>query len=85
MKLSLFKSSSAALALLALVACTDSKLTSTISVVGNLGDEKPIYLRTFYTGDSLMQAQTVEDNIVTFVIETTEPTYVTGGVTRLDG
>ena len=77
MKLSLFKSSSAALALLALVACTDSKLTSTISVVGNLGDEKPIYLRTFYTGDSLMQAQTVEDNIVTFVIETTEPTYVT--------
>ena len=77
MKLSLFKSSSAALALLALVACTDSKLTSTISVVGNLGDEKPVYLRTFYTGDSLMQAQTVEDNIVTFVIETTEPTYVT--------
>ena len=72
-----FQFSFAALALLALVACTDSKLTSTISVVGNLGDEKPIYLRTFYTGDSLMQAQTVEDNIVTFVIETTEPTYVT--------
>ena len=72
-----FQFSFAALALLALVACTDSKLTSTISVVGNLGDEKPIYLRAFYTGDSLMQAQTVEDNIVTFVIETTEPTYVT--------
>jgi hypothetical protein len=72
-----FQFSFAALALLTLLSCTDSKLTSTISVVGNLGDEKPIYLRTFYTGDSLMQAQTVEDYIVTFVIETTEPTYVT--------
>ena len=72
-----FQLSMAALALLTLLSCTDSKLTTTISVVGNLGDEKPIYLRAFYTGDSLMQAQTVEDYIVTFVIETTEPTYVT--------
>ena len=63
--------------LLAFVSCTDSKLTTQITVVGNLGDEKPVYLRTFYTGDSLMQAQIVEDSVVKFFIETTEPTYVT--------
>jgi thiol-disulfide isomerase/thioredoxin len=66
----------AMIAAICLAACTNSKVKTQITVVGDLGDPKPTVLCAFYTGDSIQQAQTIADTVVTFVIETTEPAFV---------
>ena len=64
------------LAAFCLAACTETKTTTEIKVTGDLGDPKPTYLTAFGTGDSLMQAQSVEDSLVTFVVDSTEAIFV---------
>ena len=66
------------LAALGLAACTETETrTSTeIKVVGDLGDPKPIYLNTFGKLSPIQQAQSVEDSIITFVLDTTEAIVV---------
>lgn len=66
------------LAALGLVACTETKTrTSTeIMVVGDLTDPKPIYLNTFGKLSPIQQAQSIEDSIITFELDTTEAIFV---------
>lgn len=58
-----------------LAACTNTIKTE-ITVRGDLGDPKPAFLRVFYTGDFIQKAQSIEDSVITFIVETTEPVYV---------
>ena len=66
------------LAALCLAACTETKTNSRteIRVVGELGDPKPVYLNTFGKLSPLLEAQSVEDSVVTFVVDTAEATIV---------
>ena len=66
----------AMLAAFFLAACTETKTRTEIKVVGDLGDPKPIYLNTFGKLKPIMQAQSVEDSIITFVVDTAEATIV---------
>ena len=63
------------IALLAIVTLTgwaQSKAGTEIKVVGDLGNPKPTFLRAYLTGNLLQEAQNVEDNVVTFVLDTTD-------------
>ncbi|MBO7119125.1 MAG: redoxin domain-containing protein [Bacteroidaceae bacterium] len=62
------------LAALCMAGCveTETKTSTEIKVVGELGDPKPIYLNTFGKLSPIQQAQSVEDSIITFVLDTTE-------------
>lgn len=66
------------LAAFGLAACTETetRTTTEIKVVGELGDPKPIYLNTFGSLNPIQQAQSVEDSIITFVLDTTEAIIV---------
>lgn len=59
------------LSALSLAACTETKTSTEIIVTGELGDPKPTFLRTYYTGNLLQEAQSADDSTVTFVIDTT--------------
>ena len=63
-------------ATLCLAAAAESKIKTVITVKGELGDSKPTFLRAYLTGEFLQEAQSVEDDAVTFVFEATEPLYV---------
>lgn len=63
------------IALLAIVTLTgwaQLKAGTEIKVVGDLGNPKPTFLRAYLTGNLLQEAQNVEDNVVTFVLDTTD-------------
>ena len=62
------------LAALCLAGCveTETRTSTEIRVVGELGEPKPIYLNTFGKLTPIQQAQSVEDSIITFVLDTTE-------------
>ena len=62
------------LAALCLAGCveTETRTSTEIKVVGELGEPKPIYLNTFGKLSPIQQAQSVEDSIITFVLDTTE-------------
>ena len=63
------------IALLAIVTLTgwaQLKAGTEIKVVGDLGNPKPTFLRVYLTGNLLQEAQNVEDNVVTFVLDTTD-------------
>ncbi len=62
------------LAALCLAGCveTETRTSTEIKVVGELGEPKPIYLNTFGKLSPIQKAQSVEDSIITFVLDTTE-------------
>ena len=62
------------LAALCLAGCveTETRTSTEIRVVGELGEPKPIYLNTFGKLSPIQKAQSVEDSIITFVLDTTE-------------
>ncbi len=66
----------ALLAILCMAACTETKTSTEIKVVGDLGDPKPTYLNTFGMLNPILQAQSIEDSVITFEIDTAEATIV---------
>ena len=66
------------LAALGLAACTETKtrLATEITVVGDLSEPKPIYLNTFGKLSPIQQAQSIEESIITFELDTTEAFFV---------
>ena len=60
------------LAVLCLAACTGTKTSTEIKVIGDLGEYKPVFLRIYGNGSYLQEAQNVEESVVTFVIDTTD-------------
>ena len=66
------------LAALCLAACVEkpTRVTTEITVVGDLSDPKPIYLNTFGKLSPIQQAQSIEDSSITFLLDTTEAIFV---------
>ena len=66
------------LAALCLAACVETKTRTTteITVVGDLSDPKPIYLNTFGSLNPIQEAQSIEDSVITFELDTTEAIIV---------
>lgn len=64
------------LAAVCLVACAETK--TEIKVVGDLGDPQPTFLYSMFDGKMLPEGQ-VADGVVTFVVDTLEPTVAVIG------
>ena len=64
------------LAAVCLAACAETK--TEIKVIGELGDPKPTFLHNMFGRESLAEGQ-VADGVVTFVVDTVEPTVAVIG------
>ena len=64
------------LAAICLAACAETK--TEIKVIGELGDPKPTFLHNMFGRESLAEGQ-VADGVVTFVVDTVEPTVAVIG------
>jgi len=66
------------LAAICLTACAETQKKAEIKVVGDLGDPKPTFLHNMFGRQTLAEGQ-VADGVVTFVLDTVEPTFAVIG------